>query len=57
MPSLVKAPNLRSLQILCLGLVGFLTYNRGKQLGRRASCSHKGGSCHIFTQMEFLKQK
>lgn len=43
--------------VLCPPLGAFLTNNRGKQLGRRASCGHESGSRHIFTQMELLKQK
>lgn len=57
MPALVWTPNLGFLCILRLGAMGLLTNHRGKQLWRRASCSHEGGSSHIFAQMEFLKQK
>jgi hypothetical protein len=37
--------------------INVLTNDRSKQLWCRASCSHEGGTCHIFTQMKFLKQR
>lgn len=56
-PSLGRAPNLGSLQSQGPRPVASLTNNRGKQLRCRAPRSHEGGSGHIFTQVEFLKQK
>lgn len=56
-PSLgYRAVYLASTSLTCSDWYG-LTNDRRKQLWCRASCSHEGGTCHIFTQMKFLKQR